>query len=164
MTIASYNWRSRVRSCHRELHVAMSSYKWWSRVISCDRELRLTVASVKSKSRDKKFVLLFINFDRELVKSQVIKWKWKISRCPLWATVLSCCHGLLDFSVHSLLNTKIRSTMLCLSGFELYSRWVPLIKMNVHEWNGILWDSLISTQRPLCFYNKNFYVPVWFKR
>ena len=23
--------------------------------------------------------------------------------------------------------TKIRSTMLCLSGFELYSRWVPLI-------------------------------------
>ena len=26
------------------------------------------------------------------------------------------------------LNTKIRSTMLCLSGFELYSRWVPLLK------------------------------------
>ena len=25
------------------------------------------------------------------------------------------------------LNTKIRLTMLCLSGFELYSRWVPLI-------------------------------------
>ena len=24
------------------------------------------------------------------------------------------------------LNTKISSTMLCLSGFELYSRWVPL--------------------------------------
>ena len=24
------------------------------------------------------------------------------------------------------LNIKIRSTMLCLSGFELYSRWVPL--------------------------------------
>ena len=24
------------------------------------------------------------------------------------------------------LNTKIRSTMLCLSAFELYSRWVPL--------------------------------------
>ena len=24
-------------------------------------------------------------------------------------------------------NTKIRLTMLCLSGFELYSRWVPLI-------------------------------------
>ena len=23
------------------------------------------------------------------------------------------------------LNTKIRLTMLCLSGFELYSRWVP---------------------------------------
>ena len=23
------------------------------------------------------------------------------------------------------LNTKIRSTMLCLGGFELYSRWVP---------------------------------------
>ena len=25
------------------------------------------------------------------------------------------------------LNTKKRLTMLCLSGFELYSRWVPLI-------------------------------------
>ena len=25
------------------------------------------------------------------------------------------------------LNTKIRSTMLSLSGFELYSRWVPLV-------------------------------------
>ena len=24
------------------------------------------------------------------------------------------------------LNTKIRLTMLCLSSFELYSRWVPL--------------------------------------
>ena len=24
------------------------------------------------------------------------------------------------------LNTKIRLTILCLSGFELYSRWVPL--------------------------------------
>ena len=24
------------------------------------------------------------------------------------------------------LNTKIRLTMLCLSGFELYSRWMPL--------------------------------------
>ena len=24
------------------------------------------------------------------------------------------------------LNTKIRLTMLCLSGFEVYSRWVPL--------------------------------------
>ena len=27
------------------------------------------------------------------------------------------------------LNTKIRSTVLCLSGFELYSRWVPLRNM-----------------------------------
>ena len=26
-----------------------------------------------------------------------------------------------------LLNTKIRLTMLCLSVFELYSRWVPLL-------------------------------------
>ena len=25
------------------------------------------------------------------------------------------------------LNTKTRVTMLCLSGFELYSRWVPLL-------------------------------------
>ena len=25
------------------------------------------------------------------------------------------------------LNTKIRLTMLCFSGFELYSRWVPLV-------------------------------------
>ena len=28
--------------------------------------------------------------------------------------------------VSTVLHTKIRSTMLCLSGFELYSRWVPL--------------------------------------
>ena len=28
------------------------------------------------------------------------------------------------------LNTKIRLTMLCLSGFELYSRWVPLKYVN----------------------------------
>ena len=27
--------------------------------------------------------------------------------------------------------TKIRLTMLCLSGFELHSRWVPLIEANV---------------------------------
>ena len=27
------------------------------------------------------------------------------------------------------LNTKIRLTMLCLSGFELYSRWVPLLSV-----------------------------------
>ena len=26
------------------------------------------------------------------------------------------------------LSTKIRSTMLCLSGFEQYSQWVPLLK------------------------------------
>ena len=29
------------------------------------------------------------------------------------------------------LNTKIRLTMLCLSGFELYSRWVPLISFSI---------------------------------
>ena len=28
------------------------------------------------------------------------------------------------------LNTKIRLTMLCLSGFELYSRWVPLTMLH----------------------------------
>ena len=27
------------------------------------------------------------------------------------------------------LNTKIRLTMLCLSGFKLYSRWVPLLRV-----------------------------------
>ena len=27
------------------------------------------------------------------------------------------------------LNTKIRLTMLCLSGFELHSRWVPLLNL-----------------------------------
>ena len=31
------------------------------------------------------------------------------------------------------LNTKIRSTMLCLSGFELYSRWVPLSNGQIIE-------------------------------
>ena len=29
------------------------------------------------------------------------------------------------------LNTKTRLTMLCLSGFELYSRWVPLLKQDI---------------------------------
>ena len=29
------------------------------------------------------------------------------------------------------LNTKTRLTMLCLSGFELYSRWVPLTKVQL---------------------------------
>ena len=29
--------------------------------------------------------------------------------------------------ISTVFNTKIRLTMLCLSGFELYSRWVPLI-------------------------------------
>ena len=29
------------------------------------------------------------------------------------------------------LNTKIRLTMLCLSGFELYSRWVPLLNQDI---------------------------------
>ena len=31
------------------------------------------------------------------------------------------------------LNTKIRSTMLCLSGFELYSRWVPLTNIIIQK-------------------------------
>ena len=29
------------------------------------------------------------------------------------------------------LNTKIRLTMLCLSGFELYSRWMPLRSLSL---------------------------------
>ena len=29
--------------------------------------------------------------------------------------------------ISTILNTKIRLKMLCLSGFELYSRWVPLL-------------------------------------
>ena len=29
--------------------------------------------------------------------------------------------------ISTVLNTKIRLTMLCLSGFEVYSRWVPLM-------------------------------------
>ena len=33
------------------------------------------------------------------------------------------------------LNTKIRSTMLCLSGFKLYSRWVPLTYSFITRWN-----------------------------
>ena len=28
------------------------------------------------------------------------------------------------------INTKIRLTILCLSGVELYSRWVPLIDLS----------------------------------
>ena len=30
-------------------------------------------------------------------------------------------------------NTKMRLTMLCLSGFELYSRWVPLMLVKLLE-------------------------------
>ena len=30
------------------------------------------------------------------------------------------------------LNTKIRLTMLCLSGFELHSRWVPLTLSSIN--------------------------------
>ena len=30
------------------------------------------------------------------------------------------------------LNTKIGLTMLCLSGFELYSSWVPLVILHLH--------------------------------
>ena len=45
------------------------------------------------------------------------------------------------------LNTKTRLTMLCLSGFELYSRWVPLFNamwrqetdINAFEFLLILW-------------------------
>ena len=33
----------------------------------------------------------------------------------------------IKISLYLRLNTKIRSTMQCLSGFELYSRWVSLI-------------------------------------
>ena len=31
------------------------------------------------------------------------------------------------------LNTKIRLTMLCLSGFELHSRWVPFFKHRLFD-------------------------------
>ena len=40
------------------------------------------------------------------------------------------------------LNTKIRLTMLCLSGYELYSRWVPLKK-------------LISAAAPIIAHNRD---------
>ena len=42
-------------------------------------------------------------------------------------------------------NTKIRSTMLCLSGFELYSLWVPL---NNNNFSG-------SLRHSLRFFNNN---------
>ena len=35
------------------------------------------------------------------------------------------------------LNTKIPLTMLCLSGFELYSRWVPLMPFAFIEMSGL---------------------------
>ena len=44
--------------------------------------------------------------------------------------------------ISTILNTKIRSTMLHLSGFELYSGWVPLIctmiilQIKIHEFLG----------------------------
>ena len=33
------------------------------------------------------------------------------------------------------LNIKICSTMLCLIGFELYSRWVPLVTAQAGIWS-----------------------------
>ena len=35
------------------------------------------------------------------------------------------------------LNTKIHLTMLCLSGFELYSRWVPLKEKDVQRFDDL---------------------------
>ena len=40
------------------------------------------------------------------------------------------------------LNTKTRLTMLCLSGFEQYSRWVPLINNHIRK----LWLSILKQQ------------------
>ena len=34
--------------------------------------------------------------------------------------------------ISTILNTKIRLTMLCLSGVERYSCWVPLLSVVVH--------------------------------
>ena len=36
------------------------------------------------------------------------------------------------------LNTKIRLTMLFFSGFELYSRWVPLCKKNLQTFQSFI--------------------------
>ena len=48
-----------------------------------------------------------------------------------------------------MLNTKIRLTMLCLSGFELHSRWVPLITTSqLSRWWKIL-KNIYSGRRKL---------------
>ena len=39
------------------------------------------------------------------------------------------------------LNTRTRSTMLCLSGFKLYSRWVPLIVVTSIKRTVLRWLS-----------------------
>ena len=43
------------------------------------------------------------------------------------------------------LNTKIRVTILCLSGFELYSRWVPLKQTKRVETTGAIVKRIIET-------------------
>ena len=37
--------------------------------------------------------------------------------------------------ISTVLNTKLPSTMLCLSGFELYSRWVPQAYCRYYQMN-----------------------------
>ena len=50
------------------------------------------------------------------------------------------------------LNTKIRLTILCLSGFELYSRWVPLISHT----KSLIFSTVACNATParhICFVN-----------
>ena len=49
----------------------------------------------------------------------------------------------------STVNTKIRLTMLCLSGFELFSRWVPLSSKCYKTWLRLLMSSEPSANQTL---------------
>ena len=49
----------------------------------------------------------------------------------------------------STVNTKIRSTVLCLSGFELYTRWVPLLDSSIHRINPYPVDKYKVLNKPV---------------
>ena len=46
--------------------------------------------------------------------------------------------------ISTVLNTKLPSTMLCLSGFELYSRWVPQAYCRYYQMNCNYWHVKIQ--------------------
>ena len=83
---------------------------------------KLLVSKILSQTN---WVLYFLKY---FTKGFVADKVWGISIFPSCTPIRGIYRKLL-------LNTKIRSTMLCLSCFELYSRWVPLnINIKLKPW------------------------------